>query len=207
MGAQMSAAQPSDDVSSATLPLPAEVTTLAPEAPSALMEAVAAPVEVPAPVELPAEVPAPVAEFSPPPVDIAPSFTVPPAVVEAPAAVAQSASSFVESADPVSPINDPQLLLSMLPVLGVAFTVFPAAVIIFSKLTENQPSPAPSPSPGFAQPSDPEVEGTVVPTSATNLATSAPDIITRGMSNLGKDPTGWLFGKPSPLYSNAKDEP
>ena len=36
---------------------------------------------------------------------------------------------------------------------------------------------------------------------------SAPDILLGGLSNLGKDPDGWCFGPPSPLYSNAGSAP
>ena len=36
---------------------------------------------------------------------------------------------------------------------------------------------------------------------------SAPDILLGGLSNLGKDPDGWCFGPPSPLYSNAGAAP
>ena len=33
---------------------------------------------------------------------------------------------------------------------------------------------------------------------------SAPEIFFGGLENLAKDPKGWLFGSPSPLYSNAR---
>ena len=36
---------------------------------------------------------------------------------------------------------------------------------------------------------------------------SAPDILLGGLDNLGKDPLGWCFGPPSPLYSNAGSAP
>ena len=32
---------------------------------------------------------------------------------------------------------------------------------------------------------------------------SAYDIVQTGLTNLEKDPTGWMFGEPSALYSNA----
>ena len=36
---------------------------------------------------------------------------------------------------------------------------------------------------------------------------SAPDILLGGLDNLSKDPLGWCFGPPSPLYSNAGAAP
>lgn len=35
---------------------------------------------------------------------------------------------------------------------------------------------------------------------------SAPDIFFGGLNNLAKDPTGWIFGEPSALYSNVPIE-
>ena len=51
-----------------------------------------------------------------------------------------------------------------------------------------------------------------VPPAVPSVATaagqrSAPDILLGGLSNLGKDPDGWCFGPPSPLYSNAGSAP
>merc|ERR1719161_3082650 len=70
---------------------------------------------------------------------------------------------------------------------GFAFTVFPAAVIIVSEVFMKGNVPAPSADKG------PKAEGEL---------NNAEEIFMSGMENLGKDPTGWLFGKPSPLYSN-----
>ena len=36
---------------------------------------------------------------------------------------------------------------------------------------------------------------------------NAPDILLGGLDNLSKDPLGWCFGPPSPLYSNAGAAP
>ena len=36
---------------------------------------------------------------------------------------------------------------------------------------------------------------------------NAPDILLGGLENLSKDPLGWCFGPPSPLYSNAGSAP
>ena len=67
---------------------------------------------------------------------------------------------------------------------GVAFTVFPAAVIGVSEglLKEKPPS---------------EKKG------KKEFDRSADEIFTTGLENLQADATGWLFGKPSALYSNA----
>ena len=39
-------------------------------------------------------------------------------------------------------------------------------------------------------------------TDGGNTGRSAADIFSKGLENLLNDPTGWLFGKPSALYSN-----
>ena len=68
--------------------------------------------------------------------------------------------------------------------------VFPAAVIIGSKIMDGSFAPAPSSgaSDGAAA-KGPD-------------ARNAQEIISGGLTSLGKDPTGWFFGKPSALYSN-----
>ena len=79
-----------------------------------------------------------------------------------------------------------------------AFTVFPAAVIIVSKLMDNTLIPK----------SNAEVApGSDGPVRGGPDGRSAPEIVLGGFASLGKDPTGWLFGKPSELYSNAVAEP
>ena len=79
-----------------------------------------------------------------------------------------------------------------------AFTVFPAAVIIISKLMDNTLIPK----------SNAEVApGSDGPVRGGPDGRSAPEIVLGGFASLGKDPTGWLFGKPSELYSNAVAEP
>ena len=79
-----------------------------------------------------------------------------------------------------------------------AFTVFPAAVIIISKLMDNTLNPTSNAvvAPGSDGPERGGPDGR-----------SAPEIVVGGFASLGKDPTGWLFGKPSELYSNAVAEP
>ena len=79
-----------------------------------------------------------------------------------------------------------------------AFTVFPAAVIIVSKLMDNTLIPK----------SNAEVApGSDGPVRGGADGRSAPEIVVGGFASLGKDPTGWLFGTPSELYSNALAEP
>ena len=79
-----------------------------------------------------------------------------------------------------------------------AFTGFPAAVIIVSKLMDNTLIPK----------SNAEVApGSDGPVRGGPDGRSAPEIVLGGFASLGKDPTGWLFGKPSELYSNAVAEP
>ena len=70
-----------------------------------------------------------------------------------------------------------------------AFTVFPAAVIIVSKLMDNTLIPK----------SNAEVApGSDGPVRGGPDGRSAPEIVVGGFASLGKDPTGWLFGKPHP---------
>ena len=70
--------------------------------------------------------------------------------------------------------------------------VFPAAVIIVSKLMDNTLIPK----------SNAEVApGSDGPVRGGPDGRSAPEIVVGGFASLGKDPTGWLFGKPSELYS------
>ena len=62
-------------------------------------------------------------------------------------------------------------------------------------LPRNQPKPPPPP------------HRTRAPVRGGPDGRSAPEIVVGGFASLGKDPTGWLFGKPSELYSNAVVEP
>ena len=68
------------------------------------------------------------------------------------------------------------------------------------------PAPAPAAAPAYAPPPAPAYapprRG-----AAAGQQRSAPDILLGGLDNLSKDPLGWCFGPPSPLYSNAGAAP
>lgn len=84
----------------------------------------------------------------------------------------------------------------------VAFTVFPTAVITVSKLMEQGPTDAaPPPQKPLSSLGTP-VTASAVSSSNTVAERGADEIFLSAMMNLNKDPTGWFFGKPSPLYSN-----
>jgi len=54
---------------------------------------------------------------------------------------------------------------------------------------------------GYGGPS-PYAGSAVDPLTGARRLRSAPEIFSGGLANLGKNPFGWLFGPPSPLYSN-----
>ena len=69
----------------------------------------------------------------------------------------------------------------------VAFTVFPAAVLLISEVFLKE---------------KPEIEAGAGPVGGPASGRTAGEIFEGGIDNLGKAPMGWLFGEPSPLYSN-----
>ena len=135
-----------------------------------------APVEEAAPAPAPAPEPAVVAAPAPVP--------APAPVVRAPepepfyAAAPAPAAAIQPTGAPGAAVDVPWAAF------GVAFTVFPASVILLTEAMKSE---------GGASEGGEE--------------RSAQDIFMGGVANLKDEPSGWMFGEPSALYSNAEEAP
>ena len=78
--------------------------------------------------------------------------------------------------------------------IGLVFVVFPILVLVVSEVTSNGP----------VEPEAPAGRSTSGGQAASSSGSapaerSMPEILSSGLANLKQEPTGWLFGKPTPL--------
>merc|ERR1719393_967843 len=109
-----------------------------------------------------------------------PSVTAPVAIKEEVLTPAMPAPAPVPAAVPMIPQGAPSDAVPWA-AFGLAFTVFPASVIFVSEGLKEKATSSDKASDASGR--------------------NAPDIFLTGLNNLKDEPTGWLFGEPSVLYS------
>ena len=83
--------------------------------------------------------------------------------------------------------------------IGLVFVVFPILVLAVGEVMKAPNGPAEPEAPAGRSTSGGQAASS---SGSAPAERSMPEILSSGLANLKQDPTGWLFGKPSALYSN-----